>query len=239
MPLTLPALILAAVAAAAPAPAQKISFRTPDGWTIAALYLPPGKAGVVVVLAHGVGSSKSEWEALSERLAAAGLGTLAIDLRGHGDSRQGPTGARGYQDFDATGEWPRAVEDLNAAAQWLQARGIPKSRIALGGASIGANLASRAAAAHPQTPFLLLLSPGPDYRDVKLLLNAHLKTLAGASPGDRYAYQTLEPLSSHGVDIFKAPAGHGVQMFSDPAILDQVSAWIATAAKPPVKPKRP
>ena len=232
----LPALLfLAAAAAAAPASApaaeRKVSFPTADGWTISALYRPARKGGAVLVLAHGVASSKSEWAGFTSRLAAKGVGTLAIDLRGHGDSKAGPKGPRDYTDFDATQEWPRAAGDLDAAAGWLKARGVPESRIALGGASIGANLASVAAAARPKTPFLLLLSAGPDYRGVKLR-KPGTRTLAGASPGDYFAHQTLKPLAAvPGVETFEAPSGHGVQMFTDPATLDRVVDWAVKASK--------
>ncbi len=237
----LPALLLAAAAAAAPAPRtapkpapdaeRAVTFKTADGWTIAALYRPPRQGGAVLILAHGVGSSKWEWAGFASRLAAKGVGTLALDLRGHADSKKGPKGERSYQDFDADGEWPRAVADLEAGAAWLKARGVADGRIALGGASIGANLASRAAAARPKTPFLLLLSAGPDYRGVKLL-RPGTKTLAVASPPDQGADLTLRPLAAvPGVEAFEAPSGHGVQMFADPATLDKVVAWVVAASK--------
>jgi dienelactone hydrolase len=239
-----PALLLAAAAAAAPAPKpapeaeRAVTFKTSDGWTLAALYRPPRKGGAVLILAHGVGSSKREWEGFTTRLEAKGVGTLALDLRGHDESKKGPKGERGYQDFDVDGEWARAEEDLAAGANWLEARGVAADRIAFGGASIGANLASRAAAARPKTPFLLLLSAGADYRGVKLMRPA-TKTFAGASPPDRFADQILKPLAAvEGVETFEAPTGHGVQMFTDPATLDKVVAWVV-AASPRPKRARP
>jgi len=228
------ALFFAAAAAAAPAPAAaegKVSFTTQDGWTISALYRPARGRGAVLVLAHGVGSSKGEWSEFTQRLAAKGVGTLALDLRGHADSNRGPKGPQDASDFDAAGEWPRAVGDLDAAADWLKTRGVVEERIALGGASIGANLASVAAASRPKTPFLLLLSAGPDYRGVKLR-GPRTKTLAGASPGDPYSDQALKPLAAvPGVETFEAPSGHGVQMFADPATLDKVVGWVVAAAR--------
>lgn len=235
------ALLLAAAAAAAPAapkPPQDIRFTTADGWTISALYRAPRRIRPVVILVHGVASSKGEWDAFARRLEEQGVGTLALDLRGHKDSTKGPKGVRTFEDFDAAGEWPRAEADLDAAAAWLTRHKIPGDRIAFGGASVGANLASIAAAKRPRTPFLLLLSPGPDYRGVKPLLRPGLKTLAGASPGDGYSHQTLGPISAvKGAATFEAPSGHGVQMFDDKATLDKVVAWTlkAAGAVPPGK----
>jgi alpha-beta hydrolase superfamily lysophospholipase len=233
VPIDIIALVAAVVfAAPVPKPPRTVSFVTNDGWTISADYRPARKGGTVVILTHGVASSKLEWTYFAERLEAAGVGSLAVDLRGHHDSQNGPKGARTYADFDATGEWPRAVEDLNAAARWLKSRGVPESRIAFGGASIGANLASQAAAKRKSAPFLLLLSPGPDYRGVQPLMRPGLKTYVGASPGDAYAHQTLAPLSTvKGVETFEAPAGHGTQMFEDKASLERIVAWVVSASQ--------
>jgi len=226
----LPALLLAAAAAAAPSPERKVSFKTKDGWTIAALYRAPRKGGTVLLLAHGVAASKNEWAGFTSRLAEKGVGTLAIDLRGHGESKKGPAGTRDFTDFDATGEWPNALADLEAAAVWLKSRGIREDRIALGGASIGANLAAAAAAARPKTPFLLLLSAGPNYRGVQLV-RPRTRTLAVASPPDQTADLTLKPLAAvPGVETFEAPSGHGVQMFEDPVTLDRIVAWVVRSS---------
>ena len=236
-------LFLATSALAAPTPTtpsiveQKVSFKTQDGWTISGLYYPPRKHGAVIILAHGVAASKAEWAGFTQRLVLKGVGSLAFDLRGHADSKLGPKGPRDYTDFDATNEWPKAAGDFDAAAGWLKSRGVAEEKIALGGASIGANLASVAAAQKPKTPFLLLLSAGPDYRGVKLR-KPETRTLAGASPGDQYAYQVLKPLAAvPGVETFEAPAGHGAQMFADPATLDKIVDWVvSTSKKASIKP---
>jgi len=228
----LTSLVLAAAAVvpvfAAP---KRVSFATADGWTIAADYRAPRRGGAVVILAHGVGSSRSEWSRLADQLSARGVGTLALDLRGHADSRRGPDGERGYETFDATGEWPKAEGDLLAAQKWLRGRGVPENRIAFGGASIGANLAAAAAErAHCRT-FVVLLSPGVDYRGVMLALPAYAAILVGASPGDAYAEQARQMAAvAPNVETFSAPAGHGVQMFDDPATLQRVADWIVRAA---------
>ena len=122
-----------------------MSFRTPDGWTIVALYQAPRKGKPVAVMVHGVGAGKGEWDDFSRELWGLGFGTLAIDLRGHGESTRGPQGSEGYASFDAAGEWPRAQADIESAVGFLNARGISSPRIGIVGGSIGANLASRAA----------------------------------------------------------------------------------------------
>ncbi|MBI4059997.1 MAG: alpha/beta fold hydrolase [Elusimicrobia bacterium] len=218
-------------AAAVLAAAQAVTFATRDGWTIAAAYRPASKGAATVVLAHGVGSAGGEWARFAERLAASGVGTLALDLRGHAGSRRGPPGSTDFAGFDARG-WSSAVEDLRAAAAWLRARGVPDSRIAFGGASIGANLASLAAAERKSAPFLLLLSPSGDYRGVPLKMRAGLKALAAASPADSRAFVGVKELEGRKLSAaLYAPRGHGVQMFDDPATFERVVAWTVKASR--------
>jgi acetyl esterase/lipase len=210
---------------------QKISFPTRDGWTIVAQFTPPKKGLPIIILAHGLGSSKGEWLAFSRHLATAGIGTFAIDLRGHLDSKNSFNGARGFETFDATNEWPKIVEDLNSAARWLSTHGVSPDLIAFGGASIGANLAALATIENPRSPFLLLLSPGADYHGVTLKLRRNLRALAVASPQDGYAFATLDALRKQaGINAYDAPFGHGVQMLDDQATRNHIIRWVQAAS---------
>jgi alpha-beta hydrolase superfamily lysophospholipase len=225
MPVTAAAVVVAAV--------QAVTFATKDGWTISAAYRPAAKGKATVVLAHGVGSAGVEWTRFAEALAAKGVGTLALDLRGHAGSRVGPPGATDFTGFDARLAWPAAAGDLRAAAAWLKAKGVPDERIAFGGASIGANLASIVAAERKTAAFLLLLSPSGNYRGVMLKTRKGLKTFAAASPADGYSLISVRELeASKAAAVLYAPAGHGVQMFEDPATFERVVAWTAAAAAP-------
>ena len=214
------------------AAAQAVTFATKDGWTIAAAYRPAAKGSATVILAHGVGSAGGEWARFAEALASRGVGSLALDLRGHAGSRSGPPGSTDYTGFDARA-WLAAAEDLRAAAAWLKTKGVPESRVAFGGASIGANLASIAAAERKRAPFLLLLSPSENYRGAVLKTRPGLKTLAAASPADAYAFAGVKKLeSAQAAEALYAPGGHGVQMFEDPAVFERVVAWTVAAARP-------
>jgi len=225
MPVTAAAVVLAA--------AQAISFSTKDGWSIAASYRPAAKGKATVVLAHGVGSAGVEWTRLAEALAAKGVGTLALDLRGHAGSRRGPPGSTDFTGFDARLAWTAAAGDLRAAAAWLESKGVPAERVAFGGASIGANLASIVAAERKSAPFLLLLSPSNNYRGVMLKTRKGLRTLAAASPADGYALIAVRELeAAKAAEALYPPAGHGVQMFEDPAAFERIVAWTAAAASP-------
>jgi len=231
---SLAAVLCAAGAAAAPAAAKPVSFKTSDGWTIAALYHPPRPGAEVAVLIHGLGSSSNEWGGFSPDLWRLGLGTLAIDLRGHGQSLSGPRGAEGWQDFDAAGEWPKAVNDLLAAAAYLRRRGIPPSRVVFIGASVGANLASRAAARLKSSPWTALLSPGEDYHGILPADLSGRRVLLAASPPDAYAYGTCLEMAgrTRGSVFLAARGGHGVQMFKDARFTAAFLRWIRSVSSP-------
>ncbi len=167
----------------------------------------------MAVLAHGVAASKEEWGGLTAKLWGRGFGTLAVDLRGHGGSQSGPRGHETFENFDARGEWPRAQQDLVAAAKWLRARGVAPARVGFVGGSVGANLASQAAkpaGAH----WVVLLSPGFDYRGVGLADLSGLDVCVAASAQDPYAFQTATALATSAT-FLQAPHGHGAQMLED------------------------
>lgn len=234
--MTLPALLLAllapwacaapatpaAKAAAKPAAKRAVSFRTEDGWTIAAVYKPAKPDRPTAILVHGVAAGHGEYDAFASSLQARGWGTLALDLRGHGGSTAGPGGQESFERFDLTQEWPKAVLDVLAAERFLESRGVPESRVALIGASIGANLCAQAFSALPKARVLVLLSPGVNYRGATMPQLDAARTVLAASPGDTYAFVTIKNLSRE-VDGKKPPytvllatGGHGAQMFSDP-----------------------
>ncbi|AOJ68115.1 hydrolase [Burkholderia sp. MSMB2042] len=77
-------------AAAAGAAPQRGNLRTADGLALASYRWPaaPGFAAprASVALVHGLAEHAGRYQALAERLSAAGIEVVAIDLRGHGHS---------------------------------------------------------------------------------------------------------------------------------------------------------
>ncbi|MHB2026026.1 MAG: alpha/beta fold hydrolase [Elusimicrobiota bacterium] len=205
-----------------------VSFKTADGWTIHALYHAPKPGMPAVVLVHGLGSSNDEWNDFSPFLWRLGVGTLALDLRGHGQSLQGPRGREDYSGFDSSGEWAKADRDILAAVSFLRRRKITQRRIALMGASIGANLVSRAAEKLKSAPWIALLSPGENYHGVFPADLSGRRVLCAASPPDAYAYATCLDLVGRvkGAAFLAARGGHGVQMFKDNRFTQALLSWI-------------
>mgnify|MGYP001300537890 FL=1 len=53
----------------------------------------------LVILLHGGGQTRHAWGATSKKLSECGFYTLAIDLRGHGDSDWSPNGDYAIENF--------------------------------------------------------------------------------------------------------------------------------------------
>ncbi len=223
----LASLFLASAFALSPAQPWGMNFKTKDGWEIAALYHSSLKSKPMVILVHGVAAGKGEWQKLCAALWKMGYGTLAIDLRGHGESVMKGKTKSTFQDFDRTGEWPRAEEDIHAAIRFLEGRGVAPSRIGLVGGSIGANLVSQAAAKE-KIRWVILLSPGENYRGVGIADLSGRKAVVAASPGDAYAHQTSVSLAMqpNGPVFLEAKQGHGAQLIDDPEFLAKLLDWI-------------
>ena len=155
--------------------------------------------------------SRRDWDQVATQLAAEGIGGLAIDLRGHGESPGSP------QDYTGM------VQDVRAARRFLSTRseGAP-SRLGIAGASIGATLAALASSDDPAVVSLALLSPSLDYRGLRL--DQALKkygarpALLVASDDDGYSLRTVRDLEKAGGGVREAAilvrAGHGTAMLA-------------------------
>jgi alpha-beta hydrolase superfamily lysophospholipase len=220
-PHRLAALLALAMALLAVDPAsaatQRVTIRTEDGVSLAATWYEPGaRLAPAVILVHMLHKSRHDWEPVATRLAAEGIGALAIDLRGHGDSGGGIDGG------DAP-DYSTLVRDVSAARRYLASRGdVQQSRVGIAGASIGANLAALEAAGDPTIASLALLSPSLDYRGLRI--EAAMRKYGGrpallvSSDDDPYATRTVHDLKKEksvtGIReaVVLSRAGHGTVM---------------------------
>ena len=196
--------------------ASRVTLRTDDGVSLVGTwYEPAAHPGPAVILVHMLNRSRKEWEPFAERLASEGIGALAIDLRGHGESSG--TLITGEADYSSM------VLDVKAARRFLAQRSeVQQSRVGVAGASIGANLAALEASTDPTVASIALLSPSLDYRGLRI--EAAARKIAGrpmllvASDDDPYALRSARELqkTAGGIRellVLKA-AGHGVPMLS-------------------------
>src|SRR3974390_176938 len=68
-----------------PAP-RVVDLKAPDGTVLKGTYFACGKPGPGVILFHQNNRTRTSWDGIARHLAAAGINTLTIDNRGHGES---------------------------------------------------------------------------------------------------------------------------------------------------------
>lgn len=209
----------------------EVNLLTSDETQIAGIYIP-GSLPFGVVMLHMLPTDKSSYDMIAQKLNIAGYHTLAIDLRGHGESGGGE-----YQNFTDE-QHQKSIFDVMAAVDYLH-RQDEHIKIGLMGASIGANLAMQYAAAN-QTEFLVLLSPGLNYHGVEtgrtaVAIPEVLPVLFVSSlddervDGNAAQTETLYNSCSSQNKAIKVlrSAGHGTNMFNnDPNLADSVVEWI-------------
>lgn len=175
----------------AEASGRPVTFPSSDGVTIAGEYYEASsRPAPAVLLVHMLSRNRGEWRDLPDHIRDAGITTLTIDLRGHGQS----TGSA--QDLQAM------VQDVRTAAQWLATRpNVRGDAIAIVGASLGASLALLATVDVPAVRALALLSPSLDYRglrtDMGLVKRVGARTMwLAASSEDPLALRTLRDIAA-------------------------------------------
>lgn len=193
---------------------QRVSFRTDDGVTVVATWYEPSvRPAPAVILVHMLNRSRRDWDAFASRLAFSGIGALAIDLRGHGESAH-------PRPDPASADYAAMLKDILGARRYLASRAdVVPSRIGIVGASLGANLAALAGA-DGSFASMVLLSPSLDYRGLRI--EAAIKKygkrplLLVAGDDDAYARRSaLELQKANGAAelLTLAAAGHGTRMF--------------------------
>ena len=178
-----------------------------------------------VLLLHMLNNRRQSWEPLVPELLAAGYAVLAIDMRGHGE-----TG--GAQD------WTLAEQDLQLVFDWLQARPeVDAAKVAIVGASIGANMAIRTAANDTEAAGVIMLSGGLDYRGVTtedaLQNYGNHPVLIVAAEGDGYAKDSAETLHTQQSNLGNTEliiydgGAHGTSLFAaQPDIISTIISWL-------------
>jgi alpha-beta hydrolase superfamily lysophospholipase len=213
------------------ASSRAVSFHTSDGVLIAAaMFESPRRPAPAVILLHMLTRSRDDWQSLASRLADAGIHALAIDFRGHGASAAGPPGPDGEPDLT------RLVRDVQAARAFLATRSdlVRPNAIGIAGASLGANVALLEAAADPAIRSLALLSPGLEYKtlrvDAAMRKYGARPALLIAATNDPYAVRSVRQLVAIGGGPRETRtlenAGHGTTMLGrDPDLSGTLVDW--------------
>lgn len=220
---------------------RDLTFTTPDGYTIAGtLYAVdrPKPAGLVLV--PMLGTTRERWLSFAQAAQAEGYLSLAIDMRGHGDSTMRRGAKTSYKSF-STQDWLGVVNDIAAAKRALLDAGADPDNIAVVGASIGANLALRYALSDPEIQAAVLISPGKEYHGVTV---EDAITEYGSRPlmlmtttGDSYSQETctaLKQLAKTHCELHEYPgAAHGTDLLdTNENANGQILLWLSAIIGP-------
>lgn len=214
---------------------EKVTLKTSDAVTIAAEYYPPKTSSTKgVLLVHMMPQDRTSWRQFAPTLSEKGYHTLAIDLRGHGESDGGPTGYQRFSDADHK----KSILDLEAGAEFLKSKGARE--LSLIGASIGANLSLQFMAEHPEAKNGVFLSPGLNYHGIEAAPRMRKLTpgqrllLVGSNDDSQSDGEVLRGLigsAEAGVEtkpIIYKRAGHGTNMFGkeSPDLAEEILNWL-------------
>jgi dienelactone hydrolase len=234
-----------------------VELKALDGTILKGSYFAAAKPGPGVLLFHQSNRPRQSWDDIARQLAAAGINTLTVDNRGHGES--GGT-YDAWADPDRKHAKEKWLADLDTAFQFLVSQpGVRRDVIGLGGAGVlGVNNSVVAASRHSVQVKSLALLSGETFQDGLPFLRdaSQLPSLFVVADNDEYPptveamellYVTASSPSKkwvhycatneapwlwyEPVDIGKVPAtgGHGTDLFKPhPELPRLIVDWFVT-----------
>src|SRR5207245_7316246 len=235
-----------------PQPGRAVDLKASDGTILKASYFAAAKPGPAVLLYHQSNRTRKEWDMVARQLAAAGINTLTVDVRGHGE-----TGGQESRGEARKKQWPL---DLDAAFQYLLSQpGVRRDVIGIGGAGvIGVENSVETARRHSDQVKSLVLLSGETSRDGSQFLRQasqlpelfvvadddeyppiaeamELLYITASSPGRKFVHYSASHeapwLWYEPFDIGKVPAkgGHGTDLFKPhPELPGIIVDWFVT-----------
>src|SRR5438067_4211814 len=235
-----------------PQPGRAVDLKRSDGTILKASYFATAKPGTAVLLYHQSNRTRKEWDMVARQLSAAGINTLTVDVRGHGE-----TGGQESHGEARKKQWPL---DLDAAFQYLISQpGVKRDVIGIGGAGvIGVENSVETARRHSDRVKSLVLLSGETSRDgMQFLRQAsqlpelfvvadddeyppivegmELLYITASSPSRKFVHYSASHeapwLWYEPFDIGKVPAngGHGTDLFKPhPELPGIIVDWLVT-----------
>jgi pimeloyl-ACP methyl ester carboxylesterase len=168
-------------------PPRTVDLKSADGTGLKATFFPAAKPGPGVLLLHQINRDRKSWDSMATQLAAAGVHTLTLDLRGFGESGRPLERLSDAERSNYRHAWP---DDVDAALAYLSSQpGIGHNLIGVGGAGwLGVLYSVDAARRHPGEVKSLVLMSGETFREGWQFLHqaSHLPELFVFSDADEY-----------------------------------------------------
>jgi len=213
---------------------EEVVFSTKDDFKIKGTLgvFDKTKKKPAIILIHQGGSNRNEWSGFYEKLVAQNYVVLAYDVRGHGESDKVDSIYKLFNDPN------QAPLDLKAAIEFLRTKPfVDKERIAVIGASIGANLAAVAAgdssygiktavvmSAKTSAVYNLAGTDSLKFKSLFLIASENDQGGQRATWAKEIYDKAKEPRK---LEIVKSSRKHGVHVFEDdPAVMQHIIDWI-------------
>ena len=203
-----------------PPVARVVDLKASDGAILKASYFAAAKPAPGVLLLHQVNRQRKVWDDLAAQLAAAGINTLTLDMRGFGESGGTPC-VISLRTSPACQQMPA---DIDAALQYLVSQpGVQRDVIGVGGAGLlGVDNSVLTARRHStQVKSMVLLSGETFLRGLEFLRQAsQLPGLFVVSDNDEY------PPTAEAMDwLYIASSNPGKRLVHYPAANDAPWLW--------------
>src|SRR6266446_3130460 len=115
-----------------PQATRVVDLKAADGTILKASYFAAAKPGPGVLLVHQFNRTRDSWDGVALQLAAAGINTLTLDMRGFGESGTPYTKLTDAERAKVRPMWP---SDVDTAFQYLVSQpGVKRDVIGVGGA---------------------------------------------------------------------------------------------------------
>ena len=241
-----------------PPTARVVDLKASDGTVLKASYFAAAKPGPGVLLLHQFNRTRDSWAGVARQLAAAGINTLTLDMRGFGESGGTPN----TKLTDAERAKVRALRpgDVDTAFQYLVSQpGVKRDVIGVGGAGeFGVGRSVEVARQHSAEVKSLVLLSGEILQDGLQFLRKASQLpglfvvadddeypptveamewlyINSSSPGKKFVHysaaQEAPWLWYEGPEVGKVPAngGHGTDMFKPhPELPGILVDWLVT-----------
>lgn len=176
-----------------------VEVAAPDGLVLKGDWYPLSNDRPTILLLHQMYTNRTSWQPYIGILTGAGYNVLAVDVRGHGQTK-------------GKVDWAKAVDDVAVWLGWLRAAGVRDALMTMG-SSMGSTLAIVGCARDVTCRTAVAISPGWSYNGISV--EESLTTLlAGRQVLILYTQRDRYP--SRGVPrmVAAAPQAVVVQMYT-------------------------
>jgi pimeloyl-ACP methyl ester carboxylesterase len=197
----------------------RATFTMPDG--------VPAPVPAVLLL-HGYGENRSVWKDLEPQLLSRGWAVMALDLRGHGESK-----SRNQRPIEASPEWRKDPHefpgDIDPALDWIKAQPrINTRKIVIIGTDVGADLALIASGRYPEVRTVVAIKP--DLNESIALAGSSqdfqprsaLIVVSNSTEADRIRTMVKTPSRV----IVASQSGGTAQWVADKQVSDAIFQWL-------------